>query len=122
LSHPEELKRLNAEISSHLGHLRKSFIYVLSLYVLGMVIMRHSGQSQIATFLSGLLGCKVGTMKQRLRELTYEAEHKRGSNRRSLDVQSCFGPLLGWVLSKFSSEHKQVVIALDVTYLTGACD
>jgi hypothetical protein len=117
MSHPEELKRLNAEISSHLGHLSKSFLYVLSLYVLGMVILRHCGQTQIATFLSGLVRCKFGTMKQRLREFTYESEQKRGVSRCSVDVQSCFAPMRGWVLSKFKGQHKQVVIALDATYL-----
>ena len=34
MSHPEELKRLNAEVSSYLGHLSKSQLWVLSLYVL----------------------------------------------------------------------------------------
>lgn len=92
-------------------------IYVLSLYVLGMVMVQHCGQTQIATFLSGLLGCKVGSMKQRLRELTYEADSKRGQKRQSLDVSSCFAALLGWVLSKFKGENRQLVLAMDATYL-----
>ncbi|MDQ7037524.1 MAG: hypothetical protein Q9P01_22585 [Anaerolineae bacterium] len=91
--------------------------YVLTLYVLGMVMVRHCGQSQIATFLTGLMGCKFGTMKQRLREFTYEAEGKRGQKRQAVDVKSCFAPLLGWVLSKFRANNKQVVLAMDATYL-----
>ncbi len=100
-----------------MGHLNKSLITVLSLYVFGMVVMRHCGQTQIATFLSGLLRCQFGTMKRRLRELTYEAEAKSGQKRRALDVEDCFAPLLSWVLSKFDPKHKQVVIALDATTL-----
>src|SRR5688572_15039239 len=117
LSHPEELKRLNAEISRHLGHLGKCLVYVLALYVLGMVLVRHCGQTQIAAFLSGFVQCEFGTMKQRLREFTYEGQHKGGKQRQGLVVKSCFAPLLKWVLSKFRSETKQVVLALDATYL-----
>jgi hypothetical protein len=116
LSHPEELKRLNAEITRHMSHLNKCLIQVLALYVLGMVIMQHCGQSRIATFLSGLIGCEFGTMKQRLREFTYEREQKRGAKRHELEVKTCFAPLLAWVLSKFRSQQQQVVLALDATY------
>ncbi len=118
MPHPEELKRLNAEIANHMGHLSKSLIYVLALYVLGMVLVRHSGQSQIAAFLSRLTGCKFEAMKRRLREVTYEARAKSGQNRQEVDVKKCFAPLLGWVLSKFEGDAKQLVLALDATYLT----
>ena len=117
MSHPEELKRLNAEITTHMNHLSKTMRYVLALYVLGMVIMRHCGQSQIATFLGGLLGQKPNTVRQRLRELTYEAPRKRGDKRQALDVQGCFAPLLSWVLAKFRGDQRQLVLALDATYL-----
>jgi hypothetical protein len=117
MSHPEELKRLNAEMASHLPHLSKSMLYVLALYVLGMVITRHCGQTQIATMLSGLVRCQFGTMKQRLREFTYAAQHKRGDKRCTVEVERCFAPLLGWVLSKFAGDQQQVVLALDATYL-----
>ncbi len=117
MSHPEELKRLNAEITSHMGHLSKCLIHVLTLYVFGMVLMRHCGQSGIASFLSGLVGCRYGTMKQRLREFTYESGQKRGRKRQELDVTTCFAPLLAWVLSKFRGKSQQVVLAMDATYL-----
>lgn len=117
MSHPEELKRLNAEIASHLTHLSKTMIYVLALYVLGMVILRHCGQVQIATFLGKLLHRKPETMKSRLRELTYDAPHKCGKKRHELTVSTCFAPLLGWVLAKFDGENRQLVLALDATNL-----
>ena len=117
MSHPKELKRLEAEITSHMGHLSKAFIDVLTCYVLGMVIVRHCGQTQIATLLAGLLEQSSATIKQRLREFTYESERKRGRCRRELDVKSCFAPLLKWVLSKFQGSSQQLVLALDATYL-----
>lgn len=117
MSHPEELKRLSGEIASHMTHLTKSQLNVLSLYVFGMVMLRHCGQTQIATFLSGLCECKYGNMKQRLRELTYESRAKCGSQRKELEVRSCFTPLLRWVLSCMDTSQKQVVLAFDATYL-----
>ena len=48
MSHPEELKRLNAEITRHMSHLNKCLIKVLAMYVLGMVIMQHCGQSRLS--------------------------------------------------------------------------
>jgi len=117
MPHPEELKRLNAEITSHFGHLEKTAIYVLSLYVLGMVIMRHCGQTQIATFLGGVLGHNSENVKRRLREFTYEAKCKSGDKRQEVDVKRCFAPLLKWVMTKFRGSDHQLVLALDATYL-----
>lgn len=117
MSHPEELKRVNAEITRYMPHLGKCVIYVLSLYVFGMVVTKHCGQTQIASFLAGLTDCAYGTMRQRLREFTYEAERKRGRNRQEVNVKACFAPLLSWVISKFRADHRQVVLAIDATYL-----
>ncbi len=117
MSHPEELKRLSEEIARHMSHLNKSLITVLSLYVFGMVMLRHCGQTQIATFLSGLCESKYGNMKQRLRELSYESEAKCGFQRRELEVRGCFAALLRWVLCCMNPSHKQMVLAFDATYL-----
>lgn len=117
MSHREELKRLNAEVSRHLGHLNKSFIQVLSLYVLGMTLVKHAGQNQIAAVLVAFMGGNLGSMKQRLRELNYESAAKCGEKRQELVVKSCFAPLLAWVLTKFQSEQRELVLAADATYL-----
>ena len=100
-----------------MGHLSKTMIYVLSLYVLGMVVLRHCGQSQIANFLGQLLDRRPESVKQRIRELTYESAGKRGEKRHELDVEGSFAPLLGWVVSKFTGSNRQLVMALDATYL-----
>lgn len=117
LSQPEELNRLNGEIASHFGHLGKCLIYVLSLYAYGAVMVRHCGQTQVVTFLSGVLDYSYYTMRQRLRELTYDSSDKRGDKRKALEVRECFAPLLGWVLSKFRGQQEQLVVALDATTL-----
>lgn len=92
-------------------------IYVLCLYVLGIVIKRHCGQSQITHLLSELMGCKFGTMKQGLRESMYEAQAKRGDKRQEIDVCLCLR-LYSVGCDRSYQRHKQVVLALDVTYLT----
>ena len=61
-----------------------------------MVMVRHCGQTQVTTFLSGLLGYSYYTMRQRLRELTYDSVDKRGDKRKALEVSDCFAPLLGF--------------------------
>lgn len=101
-----------------MGHLSKPFVGVLSQYVFGMVMLRHSGQSQIANFLSQLGDEKVGSVRQRLRELTYESGQKRGKKRRELEVKASFAPLLRWIVSRFKNAQHQLVLALDVTYLS----
>lgn len=117
MSHPQEFNQLQAHIASHFGHLSKCLIYVLALYVYGVVMVRHCGQTQVVTFLSGLLDYPFYTMRQRLRELTYASVHKRGDKRKALVVSDCFAPLLGWVLSRFRGDQRQLVVALDATYL-----
>lgn len=82
-----------------------------------MVIIRHCGQTQIATLLSGLWDIPFGNIRQGLRELTYESEHKRGAKRQEIVVSECFAPLLRWVMSKFKVPPTQLVLACDATYL-----
>lgn len=101
-----------------MSHLSKPMIEVLSLYVLAMVMLRHCGQSKIANLLGQLLNRRPESVKQRLRELTYEATAKRGEKRQELTVESSFAPLLKWVMSKFKASNRQLVLALDVTYLS----
>lgn len=117
MSHPTELKRLNEEVSRHMGHLSKSLLYVLCLYIWGMTMVGHCGQTRIASFLAGMLDEKEGTVKQRLRELTYESQAKRGEKRQELAPETCFAPFLGWILSKFEGEQKTLVLAIDATDL-----
>ncbi|GAB5492518.1 MAG: hypothetical protein Phog2KO_27330 [Phototrophicaceae bacterium] len=117
MSHSSELDILNEEIASHFQHLNKSLVRSLAWYVFGMVMMRHCGQTQIATLLSGLLEMPFNNVRQRLRELSYESEHKRGEKRQAIEVKSCFAPLLKWVISKFKIPPTQLVLACDATYL-----
>jgi hypothetical protein len=89
---------------------------VLALYSYGMAMTQHSGQTIVSTFLSLLLGHAVGNLRQRLREWTYEGTHKRGAKRRTVEVQGHFACLLRLIV-RYWRAPKQLVLALDVTYL-----
>lgn len=117
MSHQHSLERVEAEITRHFSDLAPAILTVLVHYVYGVMILQHCGQIRIATFLGELCGESFHNVRQRLRELTYEGAAKRGKQRRELKVSDCFAPLLRWVLSKLPVHDKQVVLALDATYL-----
>lgn len=60
---------------------------------------------------------KEGTVFQRLREWYLDAEQKRGAHRRDLDVTTCFGPLLGWIIRRWGGKDERLALALDTTTL-----
>jgi hypothetical protein len=99
----------------HLPHLSKTQAVGLALYSLGMALVRSCGQTTIALLLAGMLAQKPSTVRQRLREWTYGRYEKKGTKRREITPDTCFAPLLGWIVSQWSSP--QIVLALDVTYL-----
>ena len=88
---------------------------VLALWSLGMVLARSCALTAVAIFLAGWQGRKEGTVRQQLREWCYPAERKRGDQRQSLDVTTCFVPLLRWVLAGYTGT--QLALALDATSL-----
>ena len=60
----------------------------------GSLVCLHGGES----FLAKGLGRKEPAVRQQLREL-YDAPRKRGAKRQALQVEPCFAPLLGLVVS-----------------------
>lgn len=103
------------EIIQHLPELSGPQARVLALWSLGMVLAQACGLSAVALYLATGLKKKENTLRQQLREFYYEAEAKRGEQRRELVVETCFASLLGWVLERW--EGKQLALALDATSL-----
>ena len=100
----------------HCPHLSKPQIKVLALWSLGMVLARSCALTAVSACLAPWLGQHDNTLRQRLREFYYEAGAKRGKNRQAVVVESCFAPLLAWVLSLW--EGTQLALALDATPLS----
>jgi hypothetical protein len=80
-----------------------------------MVSVRSSGLTRVAVFLGAVLGKADNTVRQQLREFSYEGAAKRGAQRRSVEVEACFGGLLRWVISWWADGEKRMALALDAT-------
>jgi hypothetical protein len=102
-------------IQTHLPHLSKPQATVLALWSLGMVLARSCALTAVSAFLATWLGRKEPAVYQQLREFCYEATAKRGTARQELVVETCFVPLLGWVVAQW--EGTQLALALDATTL-----
>jgi hypothetical protein len=103
------------EISTRLPGLTPALAGVLALWSIGMLLARRCGLDSVATQAAALLDQSFDAARQRLREFYQEAGAKRGANRKDFEADTCFAPLLGWVLSFWSD--RRLALALDVTNL-----
>jgi hypothetical protein len=104
-------------VAEHMPDLSRPQAAVLALWSFGAAALHCCGQSQVAGFLAELLGQKPDTLRQRLREWTWEKDAKWGQNRREVVVTTCFGLLLKWVMSGLAASEKRLALALDATSL-----
>src|SRR5437660_2820647 len=102
-------------IRTHLPQLTKPQATVLALWSLGMVLARSCALTAVSVFLATWLHRKEDAVRQQLREFCYEATAKRGTARQELVVETCFVPLLAWVVDQW--EGTQLALALDATTL-----
>src|SRR4029434_4538216 len=102
-------------VSTHMPHLSVPQAYVLALWSYGIALTRSCGRLTVATFLAWLLGQQVDTVEQRLYEWCCPAAHKAGAKRQSVDVTTCFVPLLRWIVALWTGT--QLALALDATSL-----
>ncbi len=109
----ERVSQWTESVSSHLPHLSRPQAGVLAVWGLGMVLSRRCGLSQVIVVLALRLRQHEETLRQRLREWYSPAEEKSGTHRRTLEVETCFAPLLRWVLAWWPEDHQE----LDATTL-----
>ena len=102
-------------IHTHLPHLTRPQVTVLALWSLGMVLARSCALTAVSVFLATWLHRKEDAVRQQLREFCYETTAKRGTARHALVVETCFVPLLAWVVGQW--EGTQLALALDATTL-----
>ena len=110
-----QLQQWQRTIMHHLPHLSKPQAAGLALWTLGMVLSRSCALSAVSTMLATVLQWPANTLRQRLRDSYLEAEAKRGAGRRQLEVETCFAPLLRWVVTSW--QGTQLALALDATSL-----
>lgn len=111
----EYLKQWTRIVSEKMPHLSIPQVVGLATWSFGMVMTKSSSLTKVSQFIALVNGEKVTAVRQRLREWYEEAEAKKGIHRRSLDVSSCFAPLLMWVLNLLPANIKQIALALDAT-------
>ncbi|GAC1666147.1 MAG: hypothetical protein PVS3B3_37390 [Ktedonobacteraceae bacterium] len=91
---------------------------VLALWSYGMVIAKSCGITSVCAALALQTGQSESSLTQRLRAWCYEAKDKKGAKRQSLDVTTCFAPLLAWVLSLWPATERHLALAIDASTLT----
>src|SRR2546427_1937108 len=102
-------------IMHHLSHLSKPQATVLALWSFGMVLARSCALTAVSHMLATGMKRKEQTVRQQLREWYYDTPRKRGPKRQALPVETCFAPLLGWVVSWW--QGTQLALAIDATTL-----
>ena len=111
----QELCEWTEVVSRKLPSLSSSEARVLALYSFGMVMLQSCGLTSIAVFLGMLLGRQENSVRQQLRELTYAEQDKRGRQRKTIDIDGCFGALLGWIVAWWSNGAARLALVLDAT-------
>lgn len=114
---PQRLSAWQHEVSSAFAHLSKTQALGLALWSAGIALTGSGGIAQVSALLAQVLEQKEGTVFQRLREWYLDARHKRGAHRCDLEVASCFGPLLSWIVARLVGGDQRLALALDATTL-----
>ena len=102
-------------IMQHLSHVSKPQATVLALWSFGMVLARSCALTAVRSLLATGMQRKEQTVLQQLRAWYYDARRKRGPKRQELRVETCFAPLLGWVVCWW--QGTQLALAIDATSL-----
>ena len=102
-------------LMQHLPDLSKPQATVLALWSFGMVLARSCALTAVSHVLAKGMQRKEQTVRQQLREWYYDVPRKRGAKRQALPVETCFAPLLGWVVSWW--QGTPLALAIDATTL-----
>ena len=117
---PDRLSQWTREVSTAFAHLSKPQCWGLALWSAGIALAGAAGLAQVSALLSAVLLEPEATVFQRLREWYLDKEQKSGKKRRDLEVATCFGPLLSWVvrlIQVMPGEKCRLALALDATSL-----
>jgi hypothetical protein len=102
-------------IMHHLSPLSKPQATVLALWSFGMVLARSCALPAVSHVLAKGRPRNEQTVRQQLRAWYDDVPRKRGAKRQALPVETCFAPLLGWVVSWW--QGTPLALAIDATTL-----
>jgi hypothetical protein len=110
MSHPDPLTQWIETVSTMLPKLSRPQAKVLAYWSYGMVLARACGITLVCAALALQVGSSEQSLVQHLREWCYGAEDKKGQQRRELDVSTCFGPLLQWLLAWWPADQPRLAL------------
>src|SRR3954469_4063361 len=99
MSRIDALARWTDTVSTQLFPLSRPQAVVLAAWSFALICTQSCGRTSAAVFLAALWDQPETTLRQRLREWTYEQAAKKGRRRTQVEVRPCFAPLLLWVLT-----------------------
>jgi hypothetical protein len=114
---PKPLSPWRETVSMAFPTLSRPQASVLALWSYAMVLAKSCGLTTVCAALAIQLDCSEGSLTQRLREWCYDAKDKKGVNRQTLDVTTCFAPLLAWVLRLWPADERHLALAIDASTL-----
>ncbi len=121
MARPAQFLRWQQTLSTYLPHLSRPQLTVLALWSLGLILAHSCGLTTVATVLAYLLARREGAVREQLRDWYREAPAKngakRGRKRRTLEVSTCFAPLLRWVVAWWDPACPQIALAMDASTL-----
>jgi hypothetical protein len=90
---------------------RRGLVY----WVYGTILAKSALQNAVITALMPVGEGSFHSVRQYVREWLYDGQDRAAPCQTQVDIQSCFAPLLRWLLSLWQGE--QLVLAIDVTNL-----
>jgi hypothetical protein len=98
MPHLRGLSQWQQLVSTQFPYLSRPQVLGLGLWSAGVVFAQRCGLTQVAVVLAYLLCRNEAAVREQLRDTYRDAPHKggakRGDKRRSLEVTTCFAPLL----------------------------
>jgi hypothetical protein len=88
---------------------------------MGIVLAQRVGLLMVSVMLASLLDRTMAATRGRLRDWYLDGADKpgakHGQKRRTLDVSTCFAPLLRWVVALHPADTRQLALAMDASTL-----
>ncbi len=109
------LQQWSCIVSEHLPHLSIPQAIGLATWSFGMVMTKSSSLTQVSRLIAAVNEEKPNTVRQRLKEWYESWKAKKGEKRSTLEISSCFAPLLVWVISLLPITIERIALALDAT-------
>ncbi|WP_097650745.1 transposase [Candidatus Chloroploca asiatica] len=115
------LSQWNDMVSTHLPHLTRPQTWGLTCWSMGIIVAQRAGLLMVAVVMAALLDRTVTATRGCLRDWYLDGKDKQGakhgSKRRTLEVASCFAPLLRWVIHLSPAGTHQIALAMDASTL-----